>query len=465
MKRLKHNLLKITLAIVIAMSIIPVATSMAEDGGDHEHNMPHAKNIIIMISDGQGYNDVAATDYYQYGRTGTQVYEKFPFKSGVSTYAWGGSYDPSLMWSNFNYAKLNPTDSAAAATALSTGVKTYNAGIGVDITAQPVTHVLERAEELGKSTGVVTTVEISHATPAGFVAHNVSRNDYQGIAQEMLLSSATDVVMGAGNPWFDDNGAPVTAPNSYKYVGGKTTWDGLVAGTVGADANGDGVNDPWTLVQSRSQFQSLMDGPTPRRVAGIAPAYTTLQQDRSGNANAAPYNVPLNANEPTLAEMTRGAINVLDNDSENGFFLMVEGGAIDWAGHANQSGRMIEEETDFNKAVEAVDRWVQKNSSWEDTLLIVTADHETGYLNGPGSNPAFKPIVNNGAGVLPGMSWYSGDHTNQLVPLYAKGDAARLFNRYADKIDPVRGPYIDNTEIANTMFDALKKTDSDDFES
>ncbi len=82
---------------------------------------------------------------------------------------------------------------------------------------------------------------------------------------------------------------------------------------------------------------------------------------------------------------------------------MVEGGAVDWAAHANQSGRVIEEEIDFNHSVEAVVEWVEKNSNWGETLVIVTGDHETGYLTGPGSDPAWMPLVNNGAGYLPGM--------------------------------------------------------------
>ncbi len=134
---------------------------------------------------------------------------------------------------------------------------------------------------------------------------------------------------------------------------------------------------------------------------------------------------------------------------------MVEGGAVDWASHLNESGRMIEEAIDFERSVEAVVAWVNENSNWGETLLIVTSDHETGYLTGPGSNPTWEPIVNNGAGNLPGMEWHSGDHTNSLVVLSAKGDAARMFSRYADGHDPVRGRYLDNTEVARLVFWAM----------
>ncbi len=238
-------------------------------------------------------------------------------------------------------------------------------------------------------------------------------------------------------------------------MGDQVTWDALVAGTAGGDADGDGVADPWTLIQTRAEFQALMSGPTPKRVLGTAQVYQTLQQGRSGDAMADPYVVPRTETVPTLTEMTVAALNVLDNDPD-GLYLMVEGGAVDWANHSNQPGRMIEEALEFERAVEAVVDWVQKNSNWGETLLIVTGDHETGYLWGPGSNPDWMPIVNNGVGNLPGMQYNSPNHTNSLMILSAKGDAARMFHRYADQYDPVRGWYLDNAELAELVFWALE---------
>jgi alkaline phosphatase len=136
---------------------------------------------------------------------------------------------------------------------------------------------------------------------------------------------------------------------------------------------------------------------------------------------------------------------------------MVEGGAVDWASHANQSGRVIEEEIDFNRSVEAVVAWVQANSNWGETLVIVTGDHETGYLCGPGSAAASseQPIVNNGRGVQPGMEWNSGSHTNSLIPFFAKGTRSQLFKEKAVNVDPVRGRYIDNLDVALVIFELL----------
>ncbi|MDZ4247245.1 MAG: alkaline phosphatase, partial [Dehalococcoidia bacterium] len=209
------------------------------------------KNVIVMIADGWGYSHVNAASYYESGEAGVQVYEDFPTAMAMSTYMFGGKYEPVQAWSDFNYVKSGVTDSAAAATAMSTGTKTYNGAIGVGINKNRLKNVIERAEERGKATGVVTTVPFSHATPAGFVVHNVNRSNYQAIAREMVLESAVDVIMGSGNPWYNNDGQLRATPNTYQYVGGKTTWDALVEGTVGNDANGDAVNDPWHLIQTR----------------------------------------------------------------------------------------------------------------------------------------------------------------------------------------------------------------------
>jgi alkaline phosphatase len=270
----------------------------------------------------------------------------------------------------------------------------------------------------------------------------------------MIYQSAADVIMGAGNPCYDSNGGYNDCSNTYQYVGGADAWNDLLAGTAGGDADGDGVDDPWTLVQSREAFQTLMSGQTPGRVMGVPQVYKTLQQGRSGDKLADPYVVPFIETVPTLAEMTRAALNVLDDDPE-GLFLLVEGGAVDWAGHDNQSGRMIEEQIAFDQAVEAVVGWVEANSNWNETLLVVAGDHETGYLNGPGSDPGWEPVVNHGAGALPGLEWHSGSHTNSLIPFFARGAAAPRFAEKAGGWDPVRGAYIDNVEIAEVVMALL----------
>jgi alkaline phosphatase len=449
------------LALTLVAGLLPATASAKHK--PHQSNSK-VKNVIVLISDGMGYNELAAANLYSDGKLVSQGYERFPVRAAMSTFAHpsvGGGYDPLKAWSSFDYVKANPTDSAAAATAMSTGVKTYNAAIGVDLNGNRLKHALEYAEDRGKATGVVSTVEFSHATPAGFVAHNPSRNDYAGIANEMLKSSAVDVIMGAGNPNFDDNAATRTpSASNYNYVGGQTTWDALSAGLIGADADNDGDLDAFKLIQTKSEFEQLTKGATPRRVVGVPQAYTTLQQNRGGDKMADAYAAPFNANVPSLATMTKGALNVLDNDRD-GLFLMVEGGAVDWAGHANQKGRVVEEQEDFNAAVEAAIDWVNTKSDWDETLVIVTGDHETGYLTGPGSGqlasgPLWTPLVNGGKGFMPGMQFNSGDHTNSLIPIFAKGKAASKLRSSATGIDPMRGAYLDNTDIAKSILSAMK---------
>jgi alkaline phosphatase len=419
------------------------------------------KNIIFFIADGCGYNQVDAASYYTFGKTGKQSFEQFPIRYGMSTYPIDGNgYDPDSAWASFDYHKKKTTDSAASATAMSTGFKTYNGAIAVDTSKTPLVTIVELVEQKGKATGVVSSVTFAHATPASFVAHNESRGNYEAIAREMILESPVDVIMGCGHPSYDSNGGAKNQTD-YKYVGGEATWLALKEGRAQNDADGDGDPDTWTLIEDRAQFQQMMRGKTPKRVIGVPKVFDTLQKNRDGDRNAEPYVVPLTGTVPTLQEMVVAAINVLDDDPD-GFFVMVEGGAVDWASHDNLSGRVIEEKIDFDNAINAAIEWVESNSSWQETLVIVTGDHETGYLNGPGSNPLqgmvtgkpddiWKPLVNNGKGRQPGMAWYSGGHTNSLIPFYAKGPGSDGFKAFVKGRDPVRGEYIDNADIGKLL--------------
>ena len=200
------------------------------------------------------------------------------------------------------------------------------------------------------------------------------------------------------------------------------------------------------------------------------------------------YTSAPNAGVPSLVTMTKGALRILKKDKD-GFFLMIEGGAVDWAGHFGQPGRLIEEMDDFQDTIEAVYEWVERNSNWNETLLIVTADHETGYLSGsqqiPAINPppagtppspadptqwptpVLTPVMSNGTDVDPTMYYqmnildtkYKGMywHSNQLVPFYAKGKGAEIYKKLANQYDPIRGYYIDNTEISVAIRELLFK--------
>lgn len=425
------------------------------------------KNIIIMIGDGVGYNQILAANYYLYGEANAHPYADFPVQLAMSTYSKGQSqgteddddviYNPN-NWQDTIKFGYGATDSAAAATAMSTGTKTWDAAVGLDQNKSVITHLYENFEALGKSTGIVTTVPFNHATPAGFSTHHDNRDDYLVLADQQLKLGTLDVMMGCGHPWFDDFGLPRETFKA-KYIS-EETYNGIIDGTLDvADADGDGAPDPWTMISAKADFETLQTGDTPDRVFGLAEVHTTLQEYRivyTPDADIVnPYAVPRIENVPTLEVMAKGALNVLDNN-KNGFFMMIEGGAPDWAGHFFQTGSLIEEMEDFYNAVEAVKEWVEKNSSWDETLLIVTGDHETGFLSG--SEGKLTPVTGNGKGKIPNMYWNLanrdrkwidfGWHSNQLVPFYAKGCGAELYYAVADQNDPVRGKYLDNTEIS-----------------
>lgn len=358
------------------------------------------KNVIVMVSDGAGFSTYEATSYYQHGELGRQVYDAWPVQGACSTYPLNtlsspttntappstrGWYDQSI-WLSFFKGTSNWTDSSAAGTALSSGRKTYNFSIGWSDDNQPLPNIAEAAKQIhGRKVGIVTTVPISHATPGAFSAHNRSRMAFAGIAADQLTNTLVDVLIGAGHPLYDEDNRPA-ATVDYNYVGGPDLWNSLVSGALG-----------WELIQTRDEFAALAQGtlcPT-GRLCGIAQVRTTLQQARSSSAGGreAAFAVPFNTGVPDLPTLSLGALQALSAGNSNGFFMMIEGGAIDLANHAGQPGRMIEEQIDFNHAVKTVEDWVTTNGGWTENLVVVVTDHETGLIFGPtaGGVPTARP--------------------------------------------------------------------------
>jgi len=372
------------------------------------------KNIILMIGDGMGNSQLQAISMYRTGKDSTLL-NGFPIRTQMTTFSVKGSYSADSVVADATYVKRKPTDSAASSTAFSTGVKTYDAAIGVSPDSIPLLTVVEKASQSKRRTGLVTTVPISHATPAGMVAHNLTRKDYEGIAKEMIEFSTLDLLIGGGHPTYDHDGKPVTVDSlkDYNFVGGKDLWERLALGKV---TNLD--NGTWSLVERKSQFDSLAQGLIPVKLPllGVAQVRETTQEKRKEKA--------LLKTSPTLTSLSKTSLRGLQGKAnESGYFLMIEGGAIDWAGHANEYDRLIEEGNDFIDAIEAVVAWIEKNDQFKETLLIVTADHETGYLTAP---------ISQGKGKLPKMTWQSKDHTNQTVPFFAKGPGSEKFQGTMD---------------------------------
>ncbi|MEX3507066.1 alkaline phosphatase [Corynebacterium sp. LK2590] len=435
-------------SVAVAASLIAAGVAPATA---QESNGP--KNIIYMIGDGMGYGHVAYNNLYETGQSkylvdgefseagpqeldgeSVQAYEDFN-RLSMSTYSQGGSYDPSKAWATHDYVQKGIiTDSAAAGTAMATGVKVENGVLGMSNYGMAQKNFQETAMEQGKSAGVVSSVPFSHATPAAFAAHNQDRNAYGEIAKEMIDSDLS-VVMGAGHPFFDKDAQP-TETGSFGYIN-EADYNRLAEGET-----------DWEYFDSNDGFASLAEGNVEegKKYWSLAPVHSTLQQERSGEGTT-PYSDPQN-DVVDLPTMTTGALNALGQD-EDGFSVMIEGGAIDWTGHANQSAREIEEMQDFNASVDAAIQWVEENSNWDETLLIVTADHETGYLSG--ENEPDEGRFNQMAGdaeSLPSHQWYSDEHTNQLVPFFFKGAGSEDIISRVKGTDPVRGDYIDNTDVA-----------------
>lgn len=462
----RSRLLAGAVAVVVVSGLVLPTTGHAGLGTPSDRGL---RNVIHLVGDGMGFNQVDVGSLYEHGvarhqaevnaRTGkvrhlpgraTQVYQRFSTQSAMTCFQDGGSYHPRRTWSHFDEAVTGePPDSAAAGTALATGVRTYNAGIGVGPDGRAVENLTERARALGKSSGVVSSVPFSHATPAAYVAHNEHRNNYHEISREMLTEHDITLIMAPGHPYFDADGRSVAQPN-HEYISPEL-WSDVTSGRT-----------RFEFLSDREDIIALADATdVPEHVFAVPEVQATLQYARSGPdkdeegspvPGAMPYAAPRVESVPNLAELTASALNVLDRNSDKGFFLMVEGGAIDWAGHENRTNRLIEEQLDFNRAVEAVVDWVERESSWRETLVVVTADHETGYLTGVGSNPNWTPIRGE-RGELPEAVWNGQDHTNSLVPLYAHGRGADALLRHATGRDPVRGRYLDNIDVAGVVFD------------
>jgi alkaline phosphatase len=281
------------------------------------------------------------------------------------------------------------TDSAAGGTALATGVKTHNGMISQDPSGKPLETVLEAAEKKKKSTGLVSACAVTHATPASFAAHVPKRNQYEEIARQ-LAASDVDVLFGGGFDHFSPTNEPSCLPE---------------------------LEAKMQVVETADEFRALG---TPEKAAALLyPEHPPYAAERS----------------VSLKEMTAKAIDILSQDPD-GFFLMVEGSQIDWAGHKNDATNAVAEVVDFDDAVGVGLDFAEKAG---DTLVIITADHETGgfaVLDGSIEN---KTVDQTG--------FVHKKHTATMVPLFAFGPGSERF-----------GGIMDNTDIGKTMIRFIQST-------
>lgn len=352
------------------------------------------------------------------------------------------------------------TDSAAAGTAMASGFKTYNSAINfIDngTTLEPVPFITQQAKAAGKRAGIVTTKPFTDATPAVFGTQNDYRDDEVDISDDMINNGLLDVIITPGHPEFGSGGVP-RDPN-YSTIS-EANLIALRDGSAG-----------WTLVESTTGLEDIAIGSNiPERLFGLVPVSSSLNsRDTTGRTNAYDPRVfdPADPNGavpfvmPDLPVLTNAALNTLAA-SPNGFFLMVEAASVDSGAHANDLPRTIEEQLAFNRSVDAVIEWVETNSSWDETLLIITTDHANALFLGPDSRTVpFQPPVAGPAGEIPSGIFWSTNHTNELVPLWTRGPGAMLFDGLVDGIDPVRGPFIDLTDINAVMREVIPSCPGD----
>lgn len=438
------------------------------------------KNIILMINDGCGIAPITMAEYY----TGEPApFRDFPIQVWNNTHAsvstsivtslknWNNTYESRLAWTGKDYfwARKNATCSGASGTAIATGKKTYYYSLGVDIKKNALKSIARYAKDMGKAAGVATNAPYNDATPGAFFTNNVDRLNSGELARQVIIESNADVIIGCNHPEYDIHAQKLTEPD-YSSIGGIEMLEGLrnnatefaVASNSGwtqvRDIDGDGTPDPWTFVEDSAGLVQYLHGEnTPKRLFGLMPVDGSMQFYRTGINPQEVHFDDWNKGMPRLWQIGMTAINCLSKN-ENGFFLMIEGDMVDNAGHKNQRGRHIEEQMEFNQTVDSVIAWIEKYSSWDETLLIITADHETGFV----ADPYLKEdsillnhwqIIDKGIGNVPDLEYYSLDHTNQLVPLFAKGAGSEVLATYADEWDFVRGKFMNNSEIGQSMFE------------
>lgn len=338
-----------------------------------EEDVP-AKNVILMIGDGMGKEIIKGSEVVKGDKL---VMSGMKYSTTVTTYS------QSVTDGNAEY-----TDSAAAATAISTGVKTLNGYIGLDSKEEKLETICEYAQSLNMETGLVARQVVSHATPAGMVAHNSSRSNYQQILREMINANV-NVMFGGGSQYYQSPKVQkAIVENGYKYISSE-----------------DELN---TLSKEDDKVLGMF-------------AY-----DNIGSAEKT----------PSLMNMTSKALDMLDNDK--GFFLMVEGSNIDSYEHNQNMEQVLGQMQGFDQTVDYVLRWAQEHPG---TLVIVTADHETGGVTLP-DNPKPEDINDS-------CFTSDGKHTNADVWLFASGAQSKGL---------CENDVIDNTDIAKYMRKVLEES-------
>ncbi|MDR1742256.1 MAG: alkaline phosphatase [Dysgonamonadaceae bacterium] len=294
-----------------------------------------AKYVFYFIGDGMGVNQINATEVYLSAIKGggrgsaSLLFTSFPSASFVTTYS----------------ANSDVTDSAASGTALATGTKTNNGFLGITPDNEPLETIAEKAKKAGKKVGIASTVPVNHATPAAFYGHQKDRSMYYEISQDLIKSG------------FDFFGGASFYNRDVKYDGTK-------------------VPDIFPLIEQAGY--KLAKGYADYKADGGKSAKLILLPEKWDTPDAIPYAIDRRDNDLTLKQITEAAIETLMKDNKKGFFVMLEGGRIDWGAHGNDAATAIREIIDFDEAIAVAYEFYKKHP--KETLIVITADHDTGGI-------------------------------------------------------------------------------------
>jgi alkaline phosphatase len=369
--KVQFFILPVLILLLVSNSTCQEKNHAAKSQDDDLSKGKYAKNIILMIGDGMGTSQIYAALIM---KKGNLHMEEFPITGFSKT----TSADDLI------------TDSAAGGTAMATGTKTNNGMVGVDPENDRVENIVEIVEKDGKSTGLVATSTITHATPASFIAHVDSRNDYEKIAMQ-FLDTEIDVFIGGGAVHFLER-------------------------LDKRDLTIDLAEKGYELCYSLEELEAASGD----KIAGLI-YEASPPPVKSGRGDMLPRS-------------TMKAIEVLSKN-ENGFFLMVEGSQIDWGNHQNNIEYQSLEVIDFDNTIGEVLKFAREDG---ETLVIVTADHETGGLGINGGDISKGKLE---------AGFTTMGHTGVMVPVLAYGPKSELFT----------GIY-ENTEIFYKMLKALGKS-------
>ena len=398
-------------AVVAVAAAALVGTVAAGPGSASAAPSPDSriKNVIYLLGDGMGRTHVTAARERYYGAAGKLNMERLPAVGQVSTYSVEkGSAQPGKA----DFVPNLVTDSASAATAWSSGVKTYNAALGVDARGKVVPTLMELAKKSGYRTGNVSTAEITDATPAGQMSHVLARG-CQGPSYSAASCQDTAVTATA-LPTSDIRVTPVA-----DQIARNGTADVLLGGGLSRFE----VNDEKAL---RDQGYTVLGSPASQTVATRADLRSargakvfglfnkgnlTVEKFKRDNPSSA------QAQEPSLPEMTRKAIDLLSVTSSKrgkGFYLQVEGALIDKRSHANDAAQTLAETKAFDDTVKAAVDFAKKDGH---TLVVVTADHECA-----GFNIIEKGTFTNAEAAAPPVNVDGGNPANNSSPARTGGN-------------------------------------------